>query len=102
MGKGLGTPSREMAASLMLGARKRKVTRLSEWTSGEISGGGDWACAGAVAARSRRASAKKVRFMIPRCGAFNRRPDPKCARGGMIQQTTVRRAKPRPYKQRPA
>src|ERR1700693_6020745 len=55
MGKGLGSPSSDKETSLSLGARKRNVTRLSEWTSGEISCGGG-VCARPATAVSKNAS----------------------------------------------
>src|SRR5467141_3234517 len=87
MGRGLGLPSIETATSLMLGPRKRNVTRLSEWTSGETSGGGG-VCARPAMAVSKNASKRKnVRFMVPRrAAALIQISVPEPLRRGMIQQ----------------
>src|SRR5260370_1883800 len=69
MAKGLGLPSIETATSLSLGARKRNVTLLSAWTSGEISGGGAVWARPAIDASNKAKKRKAVRFMVPRCAA---------------------------------
>src|SRR5262252_6513146 len=53
MGKGFDVPSRLSSTSFTLGARKRNVTRLSGWTSGETTGG-DGVCANAATVKRNR------------------------------------------------
>src|SRR3954470_8478467 len=71
MGNSLAAPSSESATSFPCGARKRKAMRLSERTSGEMSGAGG-VCAQAENAKSEDNS-KAVFFMALRtlgfCGA---------------------------------
>src|SRR5207247_661353 len=59
-----GAPSRSTVTSFALGARKRKVTRLSARTSGETSGGGGVGAGdGAGCARSAGAAAPRRAIM---------------------------------------
>src|SRR5262249_2563950 len=73
MGSGCDEPSMETVTSLALGARRRKTTRLSEFTSGETTGrGGEegvrgvLSCAEAAIAAKKTAKRKKLGFIDPR------------------------------------
>src|SRR6266850_8000619 len=68
-----GAPSRSTVTSFALGARKRKVTRLSGCTSGETSGGGGGG-AGVGAGCARNAGAAAPRRVIMPAATIASRP----------------------------